>query len=136
MLDKDLYTKILASVPVLTVDLIVENEKGKYLLVGRNNEPLKGEYYVPGGRVMLMETVADSVKRKLLEETGLTANTIEFVGYSDDFFNKNEFGLPGIHTVSLVFKCTNLQGSIILDDQSGGSIWSDKLPKRFNVIKI
>lgn len=135
MLDKELYTKILASVPVLTVDLIVEDYLGRYLLVRPNNEPLKGEYYVPGGRVMLMETVQAAVKRKLLEETGLISGNITFEGYSDDFFNKNEFGLLGIHTVSLVFRCKELRGNVVLDNQSSDSFWSDKLPETFKVMK-
>lgn len=136
MLDKELYTKILASVPVLTVDLIVERDEGEYLLVNRKNQPLKGEYYVPGGRVMLMEKVTDAVKRKLKEETGLGAEEIHFEGYSDDMFEDNEFGLPGIHTVSLVFRCNSLTGSVKLDDQSSNFIWTRELPERFNVVKI
>jgi ADP-ribose pyrophosphatase YjhB (NUDIX family) len=116
--------------PVLTVDIIVKH-KGKYLLVKRLNEPLKGMYYLPGGRVYKGEHTIVAAKRKLKEETGLTAKNLKFYGYSDGIFKKNDYGLLSVHTTSIIFLCTKFIGSIKLDAQSSAYKWSAKLPNKW-----
>ena len=44
------YKAIVEAVPICCVDLIIKS-KGKILLVKRKNEPLKGEFWLPGGRI-------------------------------------------------------------------------------------
>ena len=63
----DLYGILIDRVPIVCVDVIVRNKKGEYLLVQRNNEPLKGEWWVVGGRLLRGETLADGARRKCLE---------------------------------------------------------------------
>jgi ADP-ribose pyrophosphatase YjhB (NUDIX family) len=43
----------------------------KVLLVRRGQEPLKGEWSLPGGALELVETLQQGVVREVLEETGL-----------------------------------------------------------------
>ena len=45
------YKKVLSAIPIVCVDCLVVNENEEYLLVKRANPPLKGEYWVPGGRL-------------------------------------------------------------------------------------
>jgi len=49
---------------------------GRFLLVRRGNEPAKGLFAFPGGRVEGGEATAAAVRRELYEETGLTAGEI------------------------------------------------------------
>ncbi len=58
----------------LTVDAIViaEQEKQKYiLLIERGHEPFKNKWALPGGFIEMDETLEESCKRELYEETGL-----------------------------------------------------------------
>ena len=55
--------------------LIKSNNK---LLLGiRNKEPNKGLAITPGGRVELFENMIDTVKREIMEETGLEITNIK-----------------------------------------------------------
>jgi ADP-ribose pyrophosphatase YjhB (NUDIX family) len=50
---------------------IVRDDAGRLLLVRRRNEPARGLWSVPGGRVEDGESDADATEREVLEETGL-----------------------------------------------------------------
>jgi 8-oxo-dGTP diphosphatase len=54
-------------------------QDGRALLIRRGNEPLKGEWSIPGGMLEVGETLVQGVERELLEETGLTVHVIELI---------------------------------------------------------
>lgn len=56
--------------------VIVEDGKGRVLLQKRSDNHCWG---YAGGSVELDEDVEDAAKRELLEETGLTANSLDFL---------------------------------------------------------
>jgi colanic acid biosynthesis protein WcaH len=136
MIPKKDYTKILASVPVPTVDILVIRDK-KCLLVRRQNRPLKGHWWLPGGRVMRGETLLDAVSRKLSEELGIIEfQNGEYVGVYEDQYRDNDFGLDFIHTISSVFVVQVAPGTRIkLDGQSSAHKWVSlsKMPGRLQV---
>jgi colanic acid biosynthesis protein WcaH len=125
---EDIYKLIVKNTVVMCVDCVIYKD-GKILLVRRNNEPLKGRYWTPGGRVLKGERLIDAVKRKVKEETGLTIKPISMVGFYEDFFKKNELGLDMVHTTSIVFAASYVKGKVKLDSQSKGYRWANKLPK-------
>ena len=53
--EKD-YIKIMQTIPVVCVDALIQNKKQEFLLVKRDNEPLKGKFWMPGGRLHKGET--------------------------------------------------------------------------------
>ena len=127
------YRAILERMPVLCVDAIIQNNKSQYLLVRRTNEPLKGEYWVPGGRVLKNETLHEAVIRKVRQELGVNSHVVMPVGIYEDFFNKSEFGLEtGLHTVSMVFLMIAENYEIHTDNQSDDWGWYDELPERLS----
>ncbi len=75
--------------PVCAVAAIVFDPAGRVLLVQRANEPGRGLWTVPGGRLEGRETLAQGVAREVREETGLVvevgplAAVVERMG--DDF---------------------------------------------------
>jgi len=62
---------------------------GKLLLVKRRRAPEAGHWSLPGGKVDFGESVADAVKREILEEVGLeivllsSLGVVEMIGVDD-----------------------------------------------------
>ncbi|EHR49259.1 ADP-ribose pyrophosphatase [Saccharomonospora marina XMU15] len=65
---------------VRAVGGIVHDEQGRLLLVRRANEPARGRWSLPGGRVEAGETDATAVARELREETGLSVRPGALLG--------------------------------------------------------
>jgi ADP-ribose pyrophosphatase YjhB (NUDIX family) len=131
LIERKLYKKISSSVPIACVDILVRNKSGGTLLVKRNNHPLKGMWWVIGGRVLIGEDPIKAVRRKAMEEAGLKVSVPRFVGYYSDVFDQNVFQSVECQTISLVFECRALKSDVVLDSQSSGFKWATKLPKRF-----
>src|SRR3990167_3527131 len=87
------YKKIVELVPILCVDVVLKH-KGKYALVKRLNEPLKGLWWIPGGRAFKGEKTINTAKRKVKEETGLITKNFKIVGIYEDSYPKSAFGVP------------------------------------------
>lgn len=71
--------------PMVGVGGVVIAEEGA-LLVRRGNEPLRGEWSIPGGLVEAGETLVEAVKRELREETGLTVRVVALIDAVDRIF--------------------------------------------------
>src|SRR5207253_2528001 len=115
--------------PIVCVDCLVVNGNGEYLLVKRKNEPLKGEFWVPGGRLHKHERLVDAVHRKMREELGVEVEIIENVGFFEEFFDKTREGADGgVHTISIVYIVKPRSYDIRLDDQGTEWKWFKELP--------
>lgn len=124
------YREIARKVPILCVDGIILH-KGRFLLVKRKNEPLKGKWWVPGGRMFKGETLESAFKRKMKEEIGLEVKIVCRLGYYEEVFDKNELEIPSVHTISVVFVAMPLKGKVKLDEQSSDYKWAHELPEDF-----
>ena len=62
-----LYEQILDNMPIACVDVAILHD-GKVLLVKRLDEPAKGQYWLPGGRVLKGEMLRDAAIRKTRDE--------------------------------------------------------------------
>lgn len=124
-----LYKKIVELVPILCVDMILKY-KGKYILTKRVNEPLKGLWWIVGGRAFRGEKTINTAKRKVWEETGLNAKNFRMVGVYEDSYPKSAFGVP-TSSVSIVYEAEVKRFTPKLDKTSSDIKLFDKLPNRF-----
>jgi len=81
--------------PIPTVDAITTYRK-KFLLLLRNNPPVKDNWWLFGGRIMRDESLEMAVLRQLFEETGLKGIIKRRVGVLNQIF-------PETHTISIYF---------------------------------
>lgn len=121
--------------PILCVDVVIQNQKDEYLLIRRANEPLKDEWWVIGGRVLKGDTLEQAAIRKVREEVGLTIGSAVPIGYYEDVAEKNPFGMrTPQHSVSVVFSTrVNGQEPVRLDSQSSEWKYDVSLPEKFRI---
>jgi ADP-ribose pyrophosphatase YjhB (NUDIX family) len=133
LISAKIYGEIASRLPIVCVDLLIWRDK-KLLLVKRKNDPLKNQWWVVGGRVLLGEDPKDAARRKAKEEVGLDLESINFIGYYSDVFRKSAFKNKACQTVSLVFVCRPKDGAVRLDAQSNNFKWADGMPARFKLV--
>lgn len=131
-IETEKYREIADMMPIMCVDGIVVHG-GRYLLVKRKNNPLKGQFWLPGGRVLKNEKLEEALHRKMKEELGIRVKILSTAGFYEDFYKENELGIDSVHTTSVVFLASPVDFNIKLDDQSEEYIWSEKLPDNLNL---
>ena len=123
------FAEVVRLTPLISIDLILRNSNGDALLGVRNNEPAKGFYFVPGGRILKNERIADAFRRILLNETGVRADISQstFKGvfehfYDSNFANRSGFGT---HYVVLAYQITQPVDDVRRDSQHSAFEWWD-----------
>jgi colanic acid biosynthesis protein WcaH len=128
------YDQILKIMPIPCVDLVVQDRDGLILLLKRKNEPAKGQWWFPGGRVHYMETRHDAAIRKLKEECGLESTEFQELG-TFDIMLKNPHSSSTIHGITTLFKIKIANHKRLrLDDQSEAFDW--KLPCEWEIVNL
>ena len=121
-IEDKLYEQIKSSVPIPCVDLVVGNTDGELLLIKRVNEPAKGHWWFPGGRVRHGELRADAAVRKLAEECQLFASEIHELGTFDVLLPLTWGGFS--HAISTVYEVKiQREPEVCLDNQSVDFRW-------------
>ena len=90
-LSREDFATVVRSTPLVSIDLLVENRRGEYLLGRRNNRPAQGFWFVPGGRVQKDETLACAFERLTRAELGqtMTLGQGRFYGVWQHFYGDN-----------------------------------------------
>lgn len=92
------------------------------LLVKRARPPFIGHWSLPGGSVELGETVEQALRREIMEETELEAESLRFLGYSDAIDHDAE-GRIQLHYIMLYFEGTVRGGSASPGDDASEVRW-------------
>ena len=122
------YQKILKSMPIFCIDFIIEHD-GKYLLIERTQEPLKGVKWVIGGRMQLNETIENFAWRVQSREIGHFVGTGNLIGFSNYFFPEVEES-RAVHTPTLLYHVkVPKQFEPVIDDTSCSYSWTSELPE-------
>jgi colanic acid biosynthesis protein WcaH len=109
--------------PLIAMDLVVRNEHGQYLLGQRVNEPARGFWFVPGGRIYKNERMAQAFIRITTEELGVEfelndSTRVAFLGPYEHLYQENFFKEPGLttHYVVLGYSLAVGQAELALPD--------------------
>lgn len=122
------YLNIHKHTTLVCVDMIVKCGK-EFLLVKRANQPERGKWFVPGGRIVKNETLVGAVQRKLFEETGLGARAPELIAVAEHFNVKKYLPKGSSHIITFVFLVkVRSKGRIRIDAQSSEARWFSKIP--------
>ncbi|TKX46011.1 MULTISPECIES: GDP-mannose mannosyl hydrolase [unclassified Halorubrum] len=126
----DVWAEVVKHMPIPSVDLVVRCADG-ILLAKRQNEPAKGEWFVPGGRVRKGEPLSEAVERVAQEELGVGVSIEERLGAYDHLYDTSDVDESGgKHYVANGFLVTPETEAFALDGQhSDFSIFAvDSLP--------
>lgn len=70
-LTDETFRTVVASTPLVSIDLVVQNAEGEILLGQRVNRPAQGFWFVPGGRIQKNESLDAAFRRLTQGELGL-----------------------------------------------------------------
>jgi 8-oxo-dGTP diphosphatase len=97
--------------PLVGVGAVILSDAGQVLLVKRRQEPLAGQWSLPGGMLEIGETLEAGVAREMVEETGLVVS----VGPVVEAFDRillDETGRVRYHFVLIDYLCRVRGGTL------------------------
>ena len=82
------FRQVLAHTPLVSLDFVVTNPQGEWLLGQRVNRPAQGCWFVPGGRVRKGEALEAAARRLTLGELGhvVELSRMRFLGVYQHFY--------------------------------------------------
>lgn len=96
--------------------IIFDTTKKQILLGKRKNSYRAGQYGTPGGRLELGESLETCGKRELLEETGLRANELNYLGVVREFQDGTNF-------IHFIYTCMEYKGKPKVIEQKKCEKW-------------
>src|SRR5919198_2651633 len=107
-LSEELFKQVLRDTVLVSLDLLIVNERREVLLGKRRNRPARGYWFVPGGRIYKGETPENALVRISEQEIGVELNPKSAILHgvyhhlhADNFFDDAEIGA----TQYLVIAC-------------------------------
>lgn len=109
--------------PIVGVGAIVLDDNQRVLLVRRGQEPLLGEWSLPGGALELGERLEDGVRREVSEETGLQVEPVEIVAVFDHITHDDSAQVR-FHYVLVDYRCRLLGGTLASATDATDARWA------------
>ena len=99
-LAREEFLEVVERTPLVSIDLVVRRDDGRVLLGKRTNEPAKGFWFVPGGRIHKNERLADAFRRISNAELGkpFAIGEARFLGVFEHLYATNFAERPGTGT--------------------------------------
>lgn len=93
-MDRETFRTVVASTPLVSIDLVIRNPAGDVLLGYRSNRPAQCSWFVPGGRIRKDEAISDAFVRLTEAELGRAVPQGEwrFLGIFEHFYPDNFSG--------------------------------------------
>ncbi|WP_420959971.1 NUDIX hydrolase [Brucella sp. IR073] len=114
---------MVTSPPIIHGVSVICREHGRFLLVERGREPWKGWLAFPGGGRDAGETPQQAARRELMEETGLTAETLKHFATVD--LSKDNGGTYDTSYYLAVFRAHGVTGEARAADDAAAIVWLD-----------
>ena len=73
-----LFEQIVRRMPIVSVEAVIVIDNS-LLLLKRNNEPAKGQWWFAGGRIRKEESLKETLVREVKEEVGLKISTYKLI---------------------------------------------------------
>ncbi len=127
-IDKSLYAQFARNMIICCVDVFVYDAVAKkYFMVQRDQPPMKGAWWLPGGRQNFGESFGDCAKRKCKDEVGLAVAPVENLGAFSTPFDTSAHNCP-THTVNIaVLAYRDSSAPAKLDKHHAASEWRPML---------
>jgi colanic acid biosynthesis protein WcaH len=124
----ELYYQILANLPIACVDVAIVAH-GAVLLVRRKDAPARGQWWVPGGRVLKGEMMRDTARRKAREEVGIDCHVGPIIHTAETIFPDGPGGIP-VHSINSCFFMYPVDPEFKpnLDDHHSDYRWVSAIP--------
>ncbi|HYK37389.1 NUDIX hydrolase [Alloacidobacterium sp.] len=111
--------------PIVGVGAVIIHDD-RVLLIQRGQEPLKGEWSLPGGALELGETLEQGIRREVLEETGLAIEPVKIIEVLDRIV-RDDAGTVRFHYVLVDFVCRITGGALCCASDASAAHW---LPRK------
>jgi len=140
-IEEELYKRIIEKIPIPTVDIVIfSKDLKRVLLFKRENDPAKGVYYTPGGRIFKEEEPIECAVRKMKEELSLDAVETDlryggaiFERFENCFFSE-EIGASFMNM--FYYFILEDERNLRLDSQHSESMWFEVSDKNiFHYVK-
>jgi 8-oxo-dGTP diphosphatase len=95
------------------------------LLIRRGQEPMKGQWSLPGGALEVGETLLDGVRREVLEETGLEVEPVALIEVLDRIV-RDEDGRVQFHYVLVDYLCRVTGGELCCATDAVDARWAPR----------
>ena len=113
----DDWWTIVANVPIVSVDLVIKRDGG-VVLGRRTNEPARGYWFTPGGRVLKGETRREAAHRVAAEELGIEVGIVESLGAFERLYDTSDVsGVDSKHYLANGYAIDVVDGQPEPDDQ-------------------
>lgn len=138
--EERIFKEIINSTPLVSVDLLLVNDD-KILLCKRRNNPAKGFYFTPGGRIKKNQSWKEAIDSILINELGCTLkkNEYQVIGVWDHFYENSFFcDNTSTHYLSIgVYFNLKERINVVLDNQHSDYIWINisEVPKNIKIHK-
>lgn len=107
--------------PLVGVGAVIVRDR-RVVIVQRSNEPLKGQWSIPGGALEVGETLRQCAAREALEETGLRVEAIDVLDVFDSIYSDPD-GRTRYHYVLIDFFCRVAGGELHSGGDAAQACW-------------
>ena len=128
-MDSERFVQMIDAMPLVSIDLVLVRDGREVLLGLSNNRPALGCWFVPGGRILKGETIAQARERIVRRELGesVPLDGWSLIGAFDHMYPDNFAGAPGVttHYVVLGYRLdvTGLGPDVQADEQHESLAW-------------